>query len=1231
MVPVVQRVWMKTIEYIMKRSYKSMALLLFLGVGLLHVGQAAEMFAPEFSGSVPASVPRHGNNFLDFRVEDAGKLNFSSRIDNLGRLDVVAPSMLPGIVLDKGGATPSEFSKLYLEGYVLTTEIGKPSLPIRMEIIEIPFGAVPKVVYNKVEYVDVPLSSLGSSSPLIPSQVLQSKGFKGKVPFSFDAEAYNRDYFVIDINGQELKGDEQLVSVLDDGVMRDSRLGRVLISPVRYNAVTSTLRIYTVLDFDVVFEGADFQTTVAMKQRYSSQALPTAKQVINPFSLPQAKARSYQSPIPYVIVADPMFKDALQDFIKWKTRLGFRVTEAYVGEGGLEKSDVAIRDYLKGLYDNATEENPAPVFVLLVGDVDQVPAHRYENPLSSSFNGHVSDLYYAEYTGDKMPEVAYGRMSATSEEELLPQLEKTMYMEGLRLEDASFLGNAVAIAGFDLDHGDTHLNPTINYMDNVYLSQYHKNTYKYLYPESQNREKDIIANINSGVGAVFYTAHGLSDGWVNPDINIEQVPNMENKGMYPLMVGNCCLSAKFDSKVCFGESLLRAKDAGAVTYIGATNNTYFPQDVAWAIGYPKQGFLPDAEHTYETTGMGMIDAWYHTHGEDFSLWVTTAYALVQAGNMEVQRSNTNAYVDYYWQVYHVLGDPSYMPYTRMISAMDVSYREVLPEGSTSYKVTAVPYARVVLSHDKEVIGVATANAQGDAEVNLEGIDFSGTLDLTVVAQDYATFMASVKVISADANYAGAVDVSYRLGESNLTGSDEFAYGNTYEAIFKVANMGKEKVQKLDVKLIPLVSWLEVEDASYTLDQAIEPGAEVLLDHAFRIRVSPDVPDMALARYKVVCVPDGNEADSAVHVFEMRLRSTEMEFYDMLLFNEAGDRCYVLGTNQTLKARLLVKNKGDFEAGDVKMKLSTQSPYIGFSTSEFSLGNMAAGEIDTLEFDLTSKTVPQYYETYTLSFDFTSRGREKHDSIHSYIEPYTEDFETGGFLSVNWDETSDWEIDSTYVYEGKYSAASHSSVSDNGSSVLWMMFQCPAPDRVSFRYAVSSETTATGAGDYLIFSVNGEQKGRWGGIDSTWKYASFDVPAGEVILEWKYLKDSDTKAGKDKVWIDNVLLPMGVTLNPDMDLKPEGVANELFPAVDAKMNVISSGNRFIVNIDADHELSGNLFLVNVMGHEVRMLERGLRIPTGNYRQEYDLNGLSQGFYICVFQTAQGRLAVKFVKM
>lgn len=1168
---------------------------------------------------------------LDFDVQDEEKLLFTSRIAIIDDIRDMAVLGMSGFDMPKESGVPDRFCQISLDGYVLTQEEGFPSLPVRMEMIEIPQGATPRVVYQKVEFVDVPLASLGVEGPILPAQALREKNFSGTLPFRLEAEAYSRDYFVVDIKGKEFIGDDGLVQIIEDGMMRDSRLGRVLVSPVRYNAVSGTLRVFTVLDFEIIFDNADFVSTSVVKQKYSSPFFRLSDRVINPLETVRTKAQEYQSPVSYVIVADTMFKDALQDFVEWKTRLGFQVTEAYLGENGLAKDTVSIKNYLKGLYQNADENNPAPSFILLVGDVDQLPAHLYVNPLTSTYNPHVSDLYYAEYTGDKMPEVAYGRMSATTVEELEPQLEKTMYMEGLTLENAGFLKNAIAIAGFDMDHGDSHLNPTVNYIDGEYLSKLHENTYKYLYPESQNRENDIISNINNGVGFVFYTAHGLAEGWVNPDINKERIPDMTNKGMYPLMVGNCCLTGKFDSRSCFGESLLRAKDAGAVSYIGATNNTYFPQDVTWAIGFPSQGFLPDVQHAYENTGFGAMDAWCHTHDEDYSKWAQTAYDIVRSGNIEVQRAYYNAYVEYYWQVYHVFGDPSYMPYSQMAQPMDVVYGEAVSLGSTSYKVSTVPYARVVLSKGKNVIGVATANAQGEAELHFEAISVKDSLDLTVVAQNRITFMTTVKVMDEDAQYAGAIGVDYKLGETSVSQSGDFAYGNIYEAYFTVSNMGKEKIDKLEMKVVPLDSYLQVEEESFVLEQTIEPGEELRVDHAFRIRVSPNSPDRYQARYKVISIADGVEADSAVHMFEMHLRSTELALYDLQLFNEAGDRCHVLGTNQTLKARMMVRNAGDFEAGDVSLRLSTSSGYLVLPSEEFELGTMAAGAIDTVEFDITSKVVQNYYETYRILLSFTSRGREMTDSVDSYIEPFTEDFESGNFLAVNWDETSDWEIDETHVYEGKYSAGSASGLEDNQSSSLWMMFNTPYPDKVSFRYSVSTEMSSPKVGDFLVFSVNGEEKGRWGGLDEAWKYASFDVPKGEVILEWKYIKDSDSKDGKDRVWVDNIVLPMGVTLNPDMDLKPDGASNQSGQRVQSDISVISSGDRLLVNFESGKSLEGDLFLVNVMGREVRSLDKGLRLSSGYHQKEYSLSGLPQGFYICVFQTVDGRQAVKFVKM
>ena len=56
----------------------------------------------------------------------------------------------------------------------------------------------------------------------------------------------------------------------------------------------------------------------------------------------------------------------------------------------------AIKAYLQGLYNAGTAEDPAPTYVLFVGDVAQVP---YSKQVAGSGwwdEGHVTDMYYCE-------------------------------------------------------------------------------------------------------------------------------------------------------------------------------------------------------------------------------------------------------------------------------------------------------------------------------------------------------------------------------------------------------------------------------------------------------------------------------------------------------------------------------------------------------------------------------------------------------------------------------------------------------------------------------------------------------------------------------------------------------------------------------------------------------------------------------------------------------------------
>ena len=113
-------------------------------------------------------------------------------------------------------------------------------------------------------------------------------------------------------------------------------------------------------------------------------------------------------PVKYIIVSDPAYQTALQPLVDWKTRKGFEVIQAYINDPVVGNTNTSIKSFIQSFYDNASVNDPAPTYLLLVGDIDQVP--------SFQASGHVSDMYYCEFdgNGDFYPEMYYGRFSASS-------------------------------------------------------------------------------------------------------------------------------------------------------------------------------------------------------------------------------------------------------------------------------------------------------------------------------------------------------------------------------------------------------------------------------------------------------------------------------------------------------------------------------------------------------------------------------------------------------------------------------------------------------------------------------------------------------------------------------------------------------------------------------------------------------------------------------------------------
>ncbi|NQT65447.1 MAG: Gingipain R, partial [FCB group bacterium] len=500
------------------------------------------------------------------------------------------------------------FSQISIQSFTHSNTIGSPKLPMIRKIISVPYGAEVFVQALNYETELIKLQDFGIANLLMPAQLPISKSADpSEAIFSFKQETYTRDQFI----------SNDLVSVEEIGIMRGVRLFVVEVSPIQYNPVEGTILVLNNIEIQVDFVGGDHAKTQWERARTQSPYFEAtfANSVIN-YSPSLNRDQITQYPIKYVVLSDPMFETQLQPFIEWKTEKGFDVIEAYTDDPNVGNTMNSIKSYLQGLYDAGTPEDPAPSFVLFVGDVAQIPAW------AGSTGGHVTDLNYVKLDGtDYVADMYYGRFSANNAAELQPQIDKTLEYEKFEMPDPSYLEEVVMIAGMDSGFGATHGNGQINYGTTNYFNAAHGIlSHTYLYPQSGSNSANIIQNVSDGIGYINYTAHGSSTSWYDPSFTIPNINSLQNEHKYGLAVGNCCLTNKFEVYTCFGEAWLRAEDKGAIGYIGGTNSTYWDEDFWWGVGVG----TPTANPTYESTGQGVYDGLFHDHGEDFTDWYTTA-------------------------------------------------------------------------------------------------------------------------------------------------------------------------------------------------------------------------------------------------------------------------------------------------------------------------------------------------------------------------------------------------------------------------------------------------------------------------------------------------------------------------------------------------------------------------------------------------------------------------------
>ena len=871
------------------------------------------------------------------------------------------------------------FQQLNTKGLNKSFNAGYPGLPVWTKLIEIPMDAEVSVEVVSYDKELISLEEEGVAQQIIPAQPSISKSDdQGDRKLVINEKIYTRDAFY----------GEERVSFEDRGVMRYKRVGFVKVSPFEYNPVKNELIVYNNIQLEVRFKNVNSAEGAVAEQQYYSPYFESLDRFMVS-STTETKALIEDEPVKYVIVSDPMFETTLEPFVAWKKKKGFKVIEAYTDQPEVGNTTSSIKTYLQDLYLNP-DDGIAPSFVLFVGDINQIPV--YDGDAGS----HVTDLYYCEYTGDLLPEVFYGRFSAESAEELQSQIDKTLQVEKYQMPDDSYLDEVVLVAGVDASWAPTHGNGAINYANEYYTNSGNGITsYYYLYgdgsgvmaSDDSGASASIISKVSEGVGFGNYTAHCSEDGWADPEFSRSDIDGLANTDMYPLLVGNCCLSNKFDVDDCFGERILMAQNKGAVGYIGGSNNTYWDEDFYWGVGLVS---TVTANPSYEESGLGVYDRFFHLNGESEDDWYVTQGQLFVGGNLAVEASSSSRKA-YYWEIYHLMGDPSLTPYVTVPEQMTVNYPSEVFAGSTSLDVNTEENAYVALTKDGEIIDVAIADASGLAALTFDPLESMGELDIVITKQSREPHISTVSVVPGD---EPALNVSSRtLNDASGNGDGLLNAGEAVTLSVDVENVS-DSYDALNVEATLVASsdpHLTVTDDAETVG-TVSGGATVSLTDAFSFGVDALAEDGQSFEFTLIL--DGEDSEGNVYQwtskFSYTVHAGGLAFTGAMLIDDSsgGDGDGELEAGETAAIRMAVENTGSVDLSDVTGSLSMvggSHPDVTLNTSSVGPISIASGTSETISYSVTLAGTAEKGDILPFKFEVTGGSLDQYSDV--YVNEY----------------------------------------------------------------------------------------------------------------------------------------------------------------------------------------------------------------------------------------------------
>ncbi|HID32728.1 MAG TPA: T9SS type A sorting domain-containing protein [bacterium (Candidatus Stahlbacteria)] len=430
-------------------------------------------------------------------------------------------------------------------------EVGRPRMPIIRKFIEIPYGARPEA-----EVVSITSEVITIDGKVLPVQPPRPKIPGVSVPFTFDRVFYSKDQLY----------PAQVVRITNEAVIRGHRVITVEIAPVQYNPKRAQLIFNKEIKVRVDLPGSDLNLTGYKVNRYHSFAFdPVLDGLILNYN-----AYSFSPPpdlpIGYLIIVPDAWASYLDPLVEWRKKKGYHVTVAKKSETGSTKEQ--IKNYISNAYHNWPIP---PSFVLLIGDIDQIPYWS-----GSGSGSPPTDLNYACVDGsDYFPDVDLSRFSVANSTQLDSLVKKTVKYERNEWTGGNdWCDRAYFIASKDINYHQVAEN---THKWCMAIVRRHGMTADSLWLY-YGTGTPVRTAVNGGRSWVTYSGHGTTTSWAEVPFGVSDVHNLTNTDKVGFVQTYACDAGDFTYGECFSESWIRVGYRGGIAHIASSVGSYWEED-----------------------------------------------------------------------------------------------------------------------------------------------------------------------------------------------------------------------------------------------------------------------------------------------------------------------------------------------------------------------------------------------------------------------------------------------------------------------------------------------------------------------------------------------------------------------------------------------------------------------------------------------------------------------------